>query len=349
MWTSGLGGDSAVRMGNNGDLTIGPDRVVPLAIASTMRNDLKEAMMKDGETNYYVAGKGNLKNLSESQSIVYDYIAREGPRSLFETMDGVKEVILVKDALVALMARGNVLCTGLTPTDIMHLRGDFVVGDKEASQIGLNLLAAKMDDSPENLAKRIMERVVTRIGEEVIMKTIADEAGLINSSYSTDQVLHAAAGEKIFSHMSLKASLDRPIIGVGAPAQILVKPLEDRMDAKVIIPPNFEVGNAVGAVCSLISESITVEVYPRDDKFIVFSQFGSPSEYRHLEEAVQSAQSWAERYVLQKMEQSKVEDIKVRIDRIDRKFSDGYGKEMKFISSILVRATATGKPLLDKQ
>jgi hypothetical protein len=166
-------------------------------------------------TNYYVAGKGNLKNLSESQSIVYDYIAREGPRSLFETMDGVKEVILVKDALLALMARGNVLCTGLTPTDIMHLRGDFVVGDKEASQIGLELLAAKMDDSPENLAKRIMERVVTRIGEEVIMKTIADEAGLINSSYATDQMLHAAAGEKIFSHV-VEGLADRLIIGVGA-------------------------------------------------------------------------------------------------------------------------------------
>jgi N-methylhydantoinase A/oxoprolinase/acetone carboxylase beta subunit len=348
MWTCGLGGDSAVRMGGNGDLTIGPDRVVPLAIAASMRNDLKQAMLADGETTFYVAGKGNLKNLSESESIVYDYIVREGPRSLFETMDGVKEVILVKDTLVALMTRGNVLRTGLTPTDIMHLNGDFVVGDKEASRLGLQLLATKMDDTPENLAKRIMERVVTRVGEEIMMKTMADEVGLLASSQATDQMLHAAAGEKVFAHMSLRASLDRPIIGVGAPAQILVKPLEDRMDAQIIIPPNFDVGNAVGAVCSLISESITVEVYPRDDKFIVFSQFGSPSEYHHLEEALQSARSTAERYVMEKMEQSRVEDIKVKIDRVDRKFSDGYGKEMKFISSILVRATATGRPLLDK-
>jgi hypothetical protein len=247
-----------------------------------------------------------------------------------------------------LMARGNVLCTGLTPTDIMHLRGDFVVGDKEASQIGLQLLAAKMDDAPDNLAKRIMERVVTRVGEEVLIKTMADEAGLMSSSLATDRMMHAAAGEMVFKHMSLKASLDRPIVGVGAPAQILVKPLEDRMDAKVIIPPNFDVGNAVGAVCSLISESITVEVYPRDDKFIVFSQFGSPSEYRHLGEALQSARSTAEHYVREKMDQSRVEDIRVKIDQIDRKFSDGYGKEMKFISSILVRATATGRPLLDR-
>ncbi len=348
MWTCGLGGDSAVRVGDFGDLTIGPDRVVPLALASTMRKDLKEAMLRDKETTYYVAGKGNLKNLSESQAMVYDYIAREGPRSLFETMDGVKDVLLIKDALMGLMARGNVLCTGLTPTDIMHLRGDFVVGDKEASRIGLELLAAKMDDSPENLAKRIMERVVTRIGEEVVVKTMADEVGLMASSMAADMMLHASAGEKVFTHMSMKTSLDRPIVGVGAPAKILVKPLEDRMDARIVIPPNFDVGNAVGAVCSRVSESMTVEVYPRDDKFIVFSQHGSPSEYRHLEEALSSARSIAERYVRQQLEQSRVEDIKVKIDRIDRKFSDGYGKEMKFISSILVRATGTGRPLLDR-
>jgi N-methylhydantoinase A/oxoprolinase/acetone carboxylase beta subunit len=348
MWTCGLGGDSAVRVGRNGDLIIGPDRVVPLAIAATMRNDLKQAMEANGETTYYVAGKGDLKNLTESESIIYHYLAQEGPRSLFETMDAVKDVILVKDTLVALMTRGNVLSTGLTPTDIMHLNGDFVVGDKEASRIGLQLLATKMDDTPDNLAKRIMERVVSRIGEEILMKTMADEAGPMTSSLAIDQMLHAVAGEKVFSHMSLRASLDRPIVGVGAPAQILVKPLEGRMDAKVVIPPNFDVGNAVGAVCSLISESITVEVYPRDDKFIVFSQFGSPSEYRHLEEAIQSARSNAEQYVRQKVEQSRAEDIKVKIDRVDRRFSDGYGKEMKFVNYILIRATATGRPKLDK-
>ncbi len=348
MWTCGLGGDSAVRMGKTGDLVIGPDRVVPLAIAATMRKDFKQAMLASNETDYYVAGKGNLRNLTESESKVYDYISREGPRSLYETMDGVKDVVLIRDTLLALMARGNVLSTGLTPTDIMHLRGEFVVGDKEASQIGLRFLAAKIDDMPENLAKRIMERVVTRVGEEVLMKTMADQVGLLPSSPASDQMLHAAAGEKVFDHLSLRASLDRPLIGVGAPAQILIKPLEDRMDAKVIIPPNFDVGNAVGAVCSLISESITVEVYPRDDKFIVFSQGGSPSTYSHLEEALSAARSTAERYVTERVERSRVEDVKVKIERIDRRFSDGYGKEMKFFSSILVRATATGRPLLER-
>ncbi|MEM0448921.1 MAG: hydantoinase/oxoprolinase family protein [Methanomassiliicoccales archaeon] len=349
MWTCGLGGDSAIRMGDNGDLIIGPDRVVPLAIASLMRKDFKEAMLKEGDTTFYVPGSGNLTNLSERESLVYSYISRQGPRSLFETMDGVPEVVLIKDTLMSLMARGNVLRTGLTPTDIMHLNGDFVIGDKEASRIGLELLASKMDERPDRLAQRIMERVITRVGEEVILKTVSDEYGVPAFSLATEQLLHAAAGEGVFKHLSLRARLDRPIVGVGAPAQILVKPLQNRMEAQVVIPPNFDVGNAVGAVCSLISESISVEVYPRDDKFIVFSQQGSPAEYRHLGEALESARSLAERYVRERLERSRVEDIRIKVEQIDRKFCDGYGKEMKFINFIIVRAVGTAKPLLDKK
>ena len=347
MWTSGLGGDSAILADRNGDICIGPDRVLPLAVAAGMRNDLKEAMQVNQEMTYYVAGKGNLNNLSRSEAHVYDFLAQSGPRSFYEVMDGVKEVVLIKDTLHSLMARGNILRTGLTPTDIMHVNGSFVIGDVEAARIGLRMLAEKMDDSPENLAKRIMERVVTRIGEEIVKKAMADEAGPLAPSDAVDRMLHAVSGEKVFSAVTIRAALDRPVIGIGAPAQILVKPLEARMDAKVVIPPNFEVGNAVGAVCSLISESITVQVYSSDNKFMVFSQFGSPSEYYHIGEAMQSARAIAERYVRERVELARAEDIRVKVDVIEKRFSDGYGKEMKFINFILVKATATGKPRLD--
>lgn len=348
MLTCGLGGDSVVYLDRDGEIAIGPDRVLPLAIAAGMRKDLKEAMLANQEMTYYVTGKGNLHNLTKSESMIYAYLASAGPRSLFEIMDGVKEVILTMDNLTSLMQRGNVLRTGLTPTDIMHLNGDFITGDPEASKIGLNMLASKLDDTPERTAKRIMERVVTRIAEEVVKKAMADEVGALAPSLAVDRMLHAVAGEKVFTHVSMKSSLDRPLVGIGAPAEILMRPIEERMDAQVIIPPNFDVGNAVGAVCSLISESIVVQVYARDNKFMVFSQFGSPSEYYHLEEAMQSARATAERYVRERVEMARAEDIKVKVDLIDKRFSDGYGKEMKFINFILVRATATGRPKLDE-
>jgi N-methylhydantoinase A/oxoprolinase/acetone carboxylase beta subunit len=348
MWTTGLGGDSLIQMDAHGDLKVGPERVVPLAIASTMRSDLKEAMATNQETTFYLAGKADAANLTEGQRAVHCYLSKNGPRSFFEIMDGVPEVILLKDALTVLMARGNVLRTGLTPTDVMHLHGEHVVGDVEASRLGLQILAMKMDRDPNRLANSIMERAVTRVGEEIVKKVIADEVGLLPSNLAVERMLHSAIGESMFNHITMKTGIDRPVIGIGAPARIMVKPLEQRMNVQVVIPENFDVGNAVGAVCSQISESVSMQVYPKENKYLVFSQFCSPLEFFHLEEAISSARTSAERYVRDKVETAQAEDVKVKVDVLEKRFSDGYGKESRFVNFVLVRATATGRPKLPK-
>jgi len=263
-------------------------------------------------------------------------------------MDGVRDVVLIKDAITAMMSKGRLLRTGLTPTDIMHLSGDYVAGDAEASRIGLELLAAKMGAEPNDLADMILERVITRIGEEIVKKALADSIGLPPGSRATDLLMHALGGENIVPRVELHVSIDRPVVGIGAPAGLLVAPLADRMDAKVLVPENHDVGNAVGAVCSEMTESITLEISPRENKFLVYSQYSTPMEFYHLEEAVSSARSSAERHVVGKLEAARAKDIKVKIDRIENRFSDGYGKEMKFVSGILIRAIATGKPDLER-
>ncbi len=348
MWTCGLGGDSLVSLADDGDLLIGPHRVVPLAIAASMKKDFNQRLLAAQDTTFYVTGKSDLTNLSASEREVYGFIASQGPSTLYETMDGVPGVVLVRDSINSLLKRGNLLRTGLTPTDIMHVRGDYVSGDVEASRIGLDILAQKMEAEPKALAERIMARIVTRIGEEIIKKTMADLVGPMPSSKQTEAMLHAAAGEKMFPRLSLRTTLDRPIVGIGAPASILVGPLAERMDARVVIPPNHDVGNAVGAVCSEITESVSIEISPVGDKFLVFWQFSAPMQYSHLEEAVSSARTQAERHVTERLIVARATDIKVKVEREDVRFSDGYGKEMKFVNAVFIRATGTGKPALDE-
>jgi len=294
-----------------------------------------------------VVGKSDLTNLKASERKVYEFIADNGPSSLYEAMDGVPEVVLVNDTIQSLLKRGNLQRTGLTPTDIMHVQGDYLNGDVEASRIGLEILAQRYDDEPDRLAERIMTRAVTRIGEEIIKKAMADEVGPIPSSRQVEAVLHAAAGEKMFSKVKMRASLDRPIVGIGAPASILIGPLATRMDAEVIIPPDHDVGNAVGAVCSEITESVSIEISPAGDKFMVFWQFSAPMQFSHLEEAVSSARTQAERHVLERLAIARATDVKVKVERVDMRFSDGYGKEMRFVNAIYIRATGAGKPSLD--
>ncbi|MDD1770743.1 MAG: hypothetical protein LUO79_06640, partial [Methanomassiliicoccales archaeon] len=259
-------------------------------------------------------------------------------------MDGVPEVILLKDALEALVARGNVLRTGVTPTDVMHSQGLYVAGDVEASKIAIGLLAEKMDWSPGDLESRIMVRAVTRVGEELVKKIVEDEVGSLPNDHPTERLLHVVVGEPLFASLQGRMRLDRPIVGIGAPAKEFILPLKERMDVQVVIPDHFDVGNAVGAVLSEITESITLQVYPRDDKFLILSPLSSPIEYSHIEEAISSAKRTAETHVRQLIEVAWADDVTVRIEAIERRFSDGYGKEMKFTNWIDVRATGRGKP-----
>ncbi|MEI6797501.1 MAG: hypothetical protein WCK39_11610, partial [Methanomassiliicoccales archaeon] len=132
------------------------------------------------------------------------------------------------------------------------------------------------------------------------------------------------------------------------PARILVTPLEKRMECRVVIPEGHEVGNAVGAVCSMISESVAVKVYPHgDDGFYVYPPSSEPFHYQYLEQAKSAARTTAERYATDRVRANGAEDIKVRTMVREIRFSDGYGKEMKFINWVEVKSTASGRPKLD--
>ncbi|KQM11931.1 hypothetical protein AOA80_05470 [Methanomassiliicoccales archaeon RumEn M1] len=187
---------------------------------------------------------------------------------------------------------------------------------------------------------------MTRIGQELIKKGISDTGADLNGDQALRSLTKAAAGDGSLKDFDIKARPKYPIVGVGAPAHVLVKPLQDRMDGEVIITDNYDVGNAVGAVLSQISESILVKVYPKELKYVVVAPGASPMLYSTVESARGAAVSYAEYNVREKMKRHDAVDIRVRTQVEESKFCDGYGQEMKFINWINVRAVATGRPRL---
>ncbi len=111
-------------------------------------------------------------------------------------------------------------------------------------------------------------------------------------------------------------------------------------------PRTTTLGNAVGAVCSKISETVTVQICPKEYKYIMFAPGSTPMEYSHVEEAIAAGRSFAEFAVREKLLNYGADDIRVRTEVKETLFSDGYGQEMKFINQVDIRATATGKPRL---
>jgi N-methylhydantoinase A/oxoprolinase/acetone carboxylase beta subunit len=349
IWTCGLGGDSIITVDNHNVVTIGPERVIPLAMASVRYPSLMQKIGQENELNLYLPNTAHIPDgLTQKERIALEFVMANAPCTLYDVIKGCPDIPIVEYVLNDLRSRALVIRTGLTPTDLLHVTGRYLAGDALTSKAGIAQMAERMFTSPEELVSNLSELVVTRVGEEMIKKGLIDAGGDIPEANGFNMLLRTSAGHGDLGGMVVRAKPDRPIVGIGAPALEFIKPLEKRMDCQVLIPEGHEVGNAVGAVCSLVTESIMVQVYLRDDKYLVFSPLSSPVQYSHLGEALASARSTAEHYVRDRITGPTVEDVKVRVQTFEKRFSDGYGQESRFVNWVDVRATATARPKLSK-
>ena len=209
--------------------------------------------------------------------------------------------------------------------------------------IGLNV---PMDD----FVGSFQEEMITRVGEEIMRKIVLDEAGEMPDSVGFNYLLRGTVNGNKGSNIKVKVKIDRPLVGIGAPTHIYMPPLEERMDVKVIIPKNHDVGNAVGAVCSQISETITVQVFPNmDNLFFVLGPFGSPVTYGHVEQAISSARRQAEEWVRNRAYEAGAENIRVRSDVYENKFYGGVNVEGEQVAWVDIVARATGDPRIKER
>ncbi|MCG7841083.1 MAG: hydantoinase/oxoprolinase family protein [Methanomassiliicoccales archaeon] len=345
IWTVGLGGDSHVVSDQRGLFKIGPERVVPLAIASSSFPGLKEKMKATSETNYYTHVERGTSKLTSRERAIYDFIKINPISTLDEIRVGVPDVFTYRDVVKRLKDRGFLQMTGLTPTDFMHVQGFFERFDVEAALLGVQFMANWGNMSLEDYIVSFNQEMITRVGEEVMRKVLLDEAGEIPENVGFNYLLRSSVQGNKDSSIQMTTRMDRPLIGIGAPTHIYLPPLEKRMDVKVIIPMHHDVGNAVGAVCSQISETITIQVFQdKDNRFFVLTPFGPPVTYGHIEQAVGSARRQAEEYVKNRAYEAGAENIRVRSDINEKKFYGGVNVEGEQTAWVEVTARATGEP-----
>ena len=345
IWTSGLGGDSDMQVDRFGHLEIGPEKVMPLAVASKSNPAVLDKLRLTRQTTYYMVYERDTAKLSHEDRLVYNLLKEKKVCTLNEANEGLPELTFVTENLRSLKAKGFIVQTGLTPTDIMHVKGLYTPGDVVAAQVGVEIFSNLSGMTVEQFVENFMDTMVTRIGAEVIKKIISDEAGDIIPSRALDYLIKAMLGAAGFRTMSIQASLDRPIVGIGAPAHVFVPELEKRMNVKVVIPPNYDVGNAIGAVCSKVSEMITVQVYPRDFKFWVFSPFTDPLDFHHREEAIEKAKEIAAEHVKGRAIAAGAKNVEVMVDVDEKRFAPGSATSTPTSNWTEVRARATGDPI----
>jgi N-methylhydantoinase A/oxoprolinase/acetone carboxylase beta subunit len=347
IWTTGLGGDSRLDF-KDGQITIGPDRVLPIETACRQHPNLLGKIKELRKTEFLIAFNRDASMLNDGERQVFDCIRAEGPITLAEVMQSIPDVFLIAEYAKRLIAKNFVIVTGATPTDVLHVAGIYLHGSIDGAREAIGILAEKSHQTVDDFVSDFLNRIGSRLSEEVVKKAILDGSGEIPIDKASKHLIKLAMTETVGSNISVRIGLDRPIVGIGAPAHIYVPLTKRFLGAEVIIPKDFDVGNAVGAVCSEVSESIEVQILPRDFRFHVYAPDQEPLDFEMMEQAISSAKDVAERLARDKVSEAGGVEIRVLVEVDIKRVNVGVSNPNEIINWVSVIARASGKPYLEK-
>ena len=276
--TLGLGGDTAVHY-NESKVFLEDYRVVPLCAAAAKYPQIINNLKKLKETK-----KKHTKNLHEHYMLVRDiagdprYNSEEkvfcdalgkGPLPLAEAAVSIPGKDIYSFDVSRLIKEGVVQVCGLTPTDIMHIKGDFVQFSAEASLLGAQYTASNMNITTGELCDSIYDEIRRKLYVNIVkvMLEIQDSHYMKNGvnkdaeRFINDCYEMAKAGRS-HTFISTAFSTGFTLAGVGAPIHIFLDDVGRMLGTKAVIPKHYEVANALGAVIGNVLASCAVEIRP---------------------------------------------------------------------------------------
>ena len=356
--TCGLGGDSEVTpvgRGTAGGLTLGPRRAVPLSLLATQWPEVKDKlaeqlavavpMSTDARFVMPLMPNGVPAWLTRSEARLAAKAIEMGPSSVAE----IAGTQLALGAVDRLIGRGLLTLATFTPTDALHVTGDFTGFDAEAAMLGAKLIARQktgigqpIAETPEELASRTLSELHRRTGLALMDAALAhDGAGEMqatNNPLLANLYRDDTTGKDSLVKLSLE--LGTGLVALGASAATHYPHVARRMGVELTVPDHAEVAGAVGAAAGSVRQRVMISVtQPFEGRYRVHLP-GGPRDLGVMDEALASAREVAGQLAEERARKAGATSVSIEISEDIKLVPLGGGKEL-FIEA-LVQATADG-------
>lgn len=360
--TFGLGGDSGVVLGEENQILIQEEKVIPICMAASAFPQLKKFLI-DEEKNRKLSFSQReevyycIKDIGESKAYSKEEIAaanilRHWPMSLREAERNL-DCLLSRRHIERLLREGIILRCGVTATDAMHAAGDFVKYDAEASKLALGRLAQIKGYTLEQLCQEIYDAVKEKLYSNLVRIMLEDSYPDLKKVGIGPQLAHLigktyeekGGGE---SGLQTQFSTSLALVSVGAPTHLFLPDVGKRLGSKVVTPENAQVANAIGAIVGNVCAKVIVEVRlnSQDGSYTIFGQ-GERSLSTNLEEAKSLARDLAEKKAYDEaIARGASQKIKIKLDAKEDLITTDFGP---VFMGYKVSAVAIGEMLLEKK
>ena len=256
METSAMGGDSHIWV-KSGNINIGPRRVIPLCRAAVLypgiMNALKKRWIPDRlklnehiqATKFFIRTKQEPANLSREEGELLALIGNE-PLSLKDIYWN-RNILPSKKVTDSLIQKRLVQAVGFTPTDALHVLGEYTVWNSEASEIGATLLANFIGIDRNEFCLNVKRLFARHMARDLL-------------AFQMEGVDRTEIEKMLEGNFFSRFKVDIPVVLLGGPVGAYVKELKKLVDAEIVVPEYSDVGNAVGALAGKGTKRVEIMV-----------------------------------------------------------------------------------------
>lgn len=231
-----------------------------------------------------------------------------------------RNVLPSKKVMDSLIQRRLVQVIGFTPTDALHVLGEYNEWDSEASEIGATLLANFLGTDRQEFCLNVKQLFARNMAKDLL--------AFLMEGVDRNEIEKMLEGS-FFSRFKV----DIPVILLGGPVRAYVDDLKRLIDAEILVPEYSSVGNAVGALVGKGTKrvEITVRTIYSESKYDLKTKgvfVYTPTGRRHFilrSEALEFAESFGRELILNYMAESGLspDQVTINVERKDIKVHTG--------------------------
>jgi len=351
--TAGLGGDSLIQW-DKGRFYIGPRRVAPIAwLGATYPGTDRTLKFLDMHLDRHVVSTRDMQILALTGS----------PDSLALTPQEEKILTLLKTrpfSIDELIKRTGVLFEkslklermedsfiiqrcGLTLTDLLHVSNRFDRWSKESAGSYCRMFSrlTKMDIA--DMAEHLLDIGVERLTLELLKRQLDEETdpeALHTCPVCRTLLKNLLSGGS--DQYAVRIDLKRPVVGIGAPIHFFLPRAAEALGAKVVVPQDADVANAIGAITSNVVVKRHVRIIPNQEGGFLIEGLAGARHFKKFDEADAFARDELARMVRNLAWAAGTSSRVVELETEDQIPTTADGKQI-FMGRI-IHAKLTGQP-----
>ncbi len=314
--TFGLGGDSEVLVDRNGVVALGEKRAMPMCMAASRYPHLANVLERicderhgshSWRNDVYVSERdiSGLRGFSDLEKQVASALYRS-PMALRD-LEEEHGLLVTPKQLEHLEANSAVIRCGVTPTDAMHVKGDFCAYSVRTSKLAFEVMSHYAHKPVARLCEEIYEQVKRTLYFDVVRSLMAAEHDGMEASGLSDDMLEMieaeywrarsrVAGGNVSDERFLKLGYrcSVPLVGIGGPIGLFLDDVAKMLGTTSFVSEHSGVANALGAIAGNVSATVSYEIAPdpATGEFLVLGN-GESQRALDLESAKQLARDKA--------------------------------------------------------